>query len=232
MTRQVMVVLVATWCVTAPQAWSQWRWQGGDAEPESGQVKAADQGQQSPKRMEDVVYLTDGSVLRGTIIEYRPDQGVKIQLAGGSILVAGYERIVKEPQVGAPADNEGTAPSAAAQSGQFAQGETYTQGLADGTGSAENKYGSGGWFAGGLATGFVGGLLGTGCLWGVSQSGSIDLPAVDAQAIAAKSQEYQSGYREGYSKKARKKRSASTAVGGVLGTAAFLVIILPTLLEG
>jgi len=41
----------------------------------------------SAQKTEDVVYLKNGSILRGKIIEMVPDQYVKIQIAGGSIFV-------------------------------------------------------------------------------------------------------------------------------------------------
>ena len=50
-------------------------------------------------RLEDVVYLRNGSVIRGTIVEIRPDESVKIQMSDGSILVfpfAEVQRIAKE----------------------------------------------------------------------------------------------------------------------------------------
>lgn len=37
--------------------------------------------------MEDVIYLKNGSVLRGQIMEYKPDGNIKVEIAGGSILV-------------------------------------------------------------------------------------------------------------------------------------------------
>jgi len=49
--------------------------------------------------MEDVVYLNNGSVLRGIIIEQVPNKSLKVQIAGGSIFhveIADVERITKE----------------------------------------------------------------------------------------------------------------------------------------
>jgi len=50
--------------------------------------------------LEDVVYLRNGSVIRGTIIELRPEENIRIQMRDGSILVlpfAEVERVAKEP---------------------------------------------------------------------------------------------------------------------------------------
>jgi len=49
--------------------------------------------------MEDVVYLNNGSVLRGIIVEQVPNKSLKVQIAGGSIFqveIADVERITKE----------------------------------------------------------------------------------------------------------------------------------------
>jgi hypothetical protein len=50
--------------------------------------------------MEDVMYLKNGSVYRGNIIEQTPGESYKIQIAGGSIFfvtVAEVQKIIKEP---------------------------------------------------------------------------------------------------------------------------------------
>ena len=48
---------------------------------------------------EDVVYLRDGSILRGVIIEQIPDESLKIQIEGGSVMVcrmSNVQKITKE----------------------------------------------------------------------------------------------------------------------------------------
>jgi hypothetical protein len=55
--------------------------------------------------MEDVVYLNNGSVLRGIIIEQVPNKSLKVQIAGGSIFhieLNEVTRITKESMVSAP----------------------------------------------------------------------------------------------------------------------------------
>ena len=44
---------------------------------------------------EDVVYLKDGTIVRGTIIEQIPNVSLKIKLKGGSVFVYEYEKIEK-----------------------------------------------------------------------------------------------------------------------------------------
>ncbi len=52
------------------------------------------------KQLEDVVYLKDGSIIRGTIIEQVPGESLKIETTGGNVFVFSMkkiERIAKEP---------------------------------------------------------------------------------------------------------------------------------------
>lgn len=54
------------------------------------------------QQMQDVVYLKNGSIIRGEIIEQIPNQTIKIKTADGSVFVysmSDIERIVKEPRV-------------------------------------------------------------------------------------------------------------------------------------
>ena len=53
--------------------------------------------------MEDVVYLKDGSILRGTIIEQIPGKSLKLQTADGNLFVYDMdkvERLTREPAAG------------------------------------------------------------------------------------------------------------------------------------
>lgn len=47
------------------------------------------------QEMEDVVYLKNGSIIRGTIIELVPDSFVKIQTIGGSVFVYQMSEVIK-----------------------------------------------------------------------------------------------------------------------------------------
>ncbi len=44
---------------------------------------------------EDVIYLNDGSVIRGTIVERVPGETYKIEIAGGSVLVVDADEVEK-----------------------------------------------------------------------------------------------------------------------------------------
>jgi hypothetical protein len=60
--------------------------------------------------LEDVVYLKDGSIIRGIIREHVPGSNVKIEIVGGNIFAFGYDEILKltrEPPVVRP-ENQST----------------------------------------------------------------------------------------------------------------------------
>ena len=55
----------------------------------------------------DVIYLTDGSIIKGTIIEQVPGEQVKIQTRDGSILVHSWDEIEKfAREVVTPSDED------------------------------------------------------------------------------------------------------------------------------
>ncbi|MCP3681841.1 MAG: hypothetical protein GY861_04050 [bacterium] len=102
----------------------------------------------------------------------------------------------------------------------------YETGFIDGKTAASDNYSGGGWFAGGLASGLVLGLIGAGIITGISQSGDVDPPTMHRMAIKERSDSYRMGYFDGYSKKAKKKRLGNSLVGGILGTAVIVVVLL------
>ena len=66
----------------------------------------------SPVETRDVVYLKNGSIIRGTVIEMIPDSILRIQTRDGSVFVysmADVQKIVKEEIAGPPADMSGVA---------------------------------------------------------------------------------------------------------------------------
>ena len=102
----------------------------------------------------------------------------------------------------------------------------YYDGVLSGRLSAEDNYSSGGWFAGGIASGVLLGLIGTGIISGISQIGNPEPPSYEIMRVQSYSTEYRAGFISGYGKKARSKKLSSSAVGGLVGTAAFLIIYL------
>ena len=103
---------------------------------------------------------------------------------------------------------------------------TFTQGEFDGELSAQHNYSGGGWLAGGLASGLFLGLIGTGIIYGISNSGEVSPPIAINMMLEDKPSDYRSGFYIGYSRKAKKQRKAKALTGGLLGTAAFLILFL------
>jgi hypothetical protein len=70
-------------------------------------------------KFEDVVYLKNGSIIRGVMLEFIPDQSVKIQTADRNIFVfkmEEVEKITKEP-IGKPQRVKNKQPSAEPETG-------------------------------------------------------------------------------------------------------------------
>ena len=51
------------------------------------------------QQMEDVVYLKNGSIIRGLIVEHVPDAHIKIQTREGNLLVYGIGEIVPDAHI-------------------------------------------------------------------------------------------------------------------------------------
>lgn len=127
--------------------------------------------------MEDVVYLKDGSIIRGQIIEQIPNVSVKIQTKDGSLFVYKMEKILKitkEPLKKAGVEVGGT------QAGGYSQGKA--DGRRDGNAAASPLWGLAG--------------LGCGC-FGVGAAFLI-APPVPGEKLIGKSADYVNGYSEGY----------------------------------
>ncbi|MFK7799793.1 MAG: hypothetical protein AB8E82_20225 [Aureispira sp.] len=58
--------------------------------------------------LEDVVYLKNGSIIRGQVLEYDPSANVKIQIKGGSILVYASSEVTKMEKVEVKTEKEPT----------------------------------------------------------------------------------------------------------------------------
>jgi hypothetical protein len=95
----------------------------------------------------------------------------------------------------------------------------------DGQMAAANV-GTGGWFAGGFASGVVLGLIGTGITWAIAANSAVEVPPDKRLLLANKPVAYQQLYEKAYGDKVKSKRKISGITGGLLGTATFLVIYL------
>ena len=102
---------------------------------------------------------------------------------------------------------------------------TVAAGQADGE-TAARSHGTGGYFVGGLASGVLLGLIGTGITYAVAASSATELTASELTATTAKGPVYQQGYKDGYAKQLKSSRKSSALAGGLLGTAAFVAIYL------
>lgn len=80
----------------------------------------------------------------------------------------------------------------------------YYQGLMEGKVAAETGYSSGGWFLGGVGMGLLLGLIGT-VIIGVASTGSVEPSTARMMMIQEKPSDFQKGFLEGFSRKAKSK---------------------------
>lgn len=85
--------------------------------------------------------------------------------------------------------------------------------------AAGDTHSGSGWMVGGLASGLVLGLIGTGIIWAVASSSSSDVDRVPDGVDG-------SCYRAGYAAKAKSMNSSSALTGGLLGTLALVVLVV------
>ncbi len=112
-----------------------------------------------------------------------------------------------------------------AQAGQTATPQrTYTMadGYTEGRMAAEGRN-TGGSFGGGLVCGLLTGLIGTGVLWGVT--GGDEVPMSLASSYQDKGSDYTMGFANGYKERTQQKKRGARLGGGLLGTAAFVLIL-------
>jgi hypothetical protein len=102
---------------------------------------------------------------------------------------------------------------------------TMAAGLNAGTQRAETV-GSGGYLAGGFASGLLLGLIGTGITYAVAASSDVSLPPLEMTSIADRSPEYIQGFRTGFGDRVKAKRKQSALTGGLLGTAVLVVLVV------
>jgi hypothetical protein len=83
-----------------------------------------------------------------------------------------------------------------------------------------------GWFGRSVAIGAVTGLIGTTITYSIAATSTPQLPAEKKLAIANLSPDVQAIYEKGYADKVRARRKSTSLKGGLLGTAAFVVLLL------
>lgn len=115
-------------------------------------------------------------------------------------------------------------PSGVTQAGATSA-ESMARGRLDGQTAAQSK-GTGGWMIGGVVTGVTTGLVGTVIIWAVAGSSDVAVPPERRVQIANEPPTYQQSYEAGYGEKLKSKRKGAALGGGLLGTAAFLLLVL------
>lgn len=84
----------------------------------------------------------------------------------------------------------------------------------------------GGRFAGGLASGLLLGLIGTGIVWAVAGSDDTPVPIAHALQLANANPNYNLAFQQGYSARLKARRKSSALTGGLVGTATVVVLYL------
>jgi hypothetical protein len=115
-------------------------------------------------------------------------------------------------------------PSGVTQAGA-SNTEVMAKGRLDGQTSAQSV-GTGGWMAGGVVTGLFTGLIGTAVIWAVAGSSDVSVPADRRLQIADHPPTYQQAYEAGYGEKLKSKRKGAALGGGLLGTAALVLLVV------
>ncbi|UCE65118.1 MAG: hypothetical protein JSU85_09570 [Candidatus Zixiibacteriota bacterium] len=103
----------------------------------------------------------------------------------------------------------------------------YDNGYLDGKVAAGEEYKGDGWFGAGLAGGLLLGLIGTGVVVGLSQVGSTEPIGYESGFLSGQP-DYRLGFYKGYSKKIKSTRLQKSLIGGVIGTAIIVTILVAT----
>lgn len=90
---------------------------------------------------------------------------------------------------------------------------------AAGENAADLQHSSVGWWLGGVGSGFLLGLIGTGAIWGVSFASS-------PQPDRVPQGEHEDCYRRGYKTEAKGANKVGAGVGGLLGTLAIVLVVV------
>ncbi|MGI9174144.1 MAG: hypothetical protein ACR2GR_02335 [Rhodothermales bacterium] len=108
---------------------------------------------------------------------------------------------------------------------EFNESNSAAQGTLDGEIAAADK-GSASWALGGFAGGVGLGLIGTGVAYGLAANSSATLPADKVVFIQGRSADYRLAYQRAYKDGVQRKRKRSALVGGFVGTAAIVTVLV------
>ncbi len=84
---------------------------------------------------------------------------------------------------------------------------------------------TGGWFGRSVVIGAFTGIIGTTITYAVAATSTPELPADKKLAIADKTPDQQAMYEKGFADKVRARRKSTSLKGGLLGTAALIVLV-------
>jgi len=90
--------------------------------------------------------------------------------------------------------------------------------------TAAMNVGTGGWFGGSLVSGVFLGLIGTGVSYGLAAASNADMPPEKKLTITSPDVTYHALAEKAYADKVRAKRKSAALKGGLLGTAAFVLL--------
>ena len=103
--------------------------------------------------------------------------------------------------------------------------DSSAQGTLDGEMAAADK-GAASWALGGFAGGAGLGLIGTGVAYGLAASSNPKLPADKVASLQGRSADYRLAYQRAYKKGVQRKRKRFAMVGGFVGTAAIVTVLV------
>lgn len=90
--------------------------------------------------------------------------------------------------------------------------------------TAAMNVGTGGWFGGSMVSGVLLGLIGTGISYGLAASSNVEMPPEKKLTITSPDAAYHAYAEKAYADKVHAKRKSSALKGGLLGTAAFVLL--------
>tara|TARA_Y100001968_G_C19378721_1_gene729132 strand:- start:944 stop:1501 length:558 start_codon:yes stop_codon:yes gene_type:complete len=161
---------------------------------------------------EDVIYLNNGSVIYGIIIEQIPNEQIKIQ-SGKNVFVYKMEdvqKIAKELKV----NNTHTYSANNTSQNSY---DCYDAGIL-----AAKSHSAGGSVVVGSLSGFLLGLIGTGINVAIV---SVSNPEPNHIPQEYRDSECRIDYTEGYKKEMKRKRVSGALVGGLLGTVTAVALL-------
>jgi hypothetical protein len=115
--------------------------------------------------------------------------------------------------------------SAAAAQATTAMAALLAQARTEGRAAGANV-GTGGWFAGGLASGAVLSYIGAAVTYALAASRNVTLPPDKKLLITSQPVDYQRAYESAFRDKVKSKRRTSAFKGGALGASTVVILVL------